>query len=586
MPEFFKKKKKKEGFKFSKVDPLNRNFFLMSSFEQPDAKRAKLEPPPSPPTQPLATPPPPTVSDRAAWGHEMDALKARHLAALAQKDRTIVQCVEDRYAAVAAKAAAVAAAEATVALRDAAIQGLVPAPPTLVSARSDFAGSLTVWWTAPRRRRGGELVVCAIDCASGELLDELGRAQPSASGAQIVDAARLVAGRTLRIFVRATLADAPLVPPAHFKRSPPTPPLTIGAQLQAEATINARALLRGDAVALARYRSDPRGRWSAAHHGGVRRVLHTRGFGLLATVRLARLEPCASLRGARRAVCALRGAMGRILRFALPHCTPTKLELRALVKACHDGHVATVTQYLRDGIDPNEVDAAGSTNPKNRGAPLIVIATRSRSQATVGALIAAGADVNKPKPNGVGALTLAAWGGDATIASRLLLAGAHEGTRDANGSTALHIAAMRGHSAVVALLLSRGARKNQANGEGRTPLWYAANEGKVATLALLLAAQVDVEALSREDGTTPLFAAAANGHCNVVKRLLAAEAFVDARNADAVTPLIMAVSREYGEVVQLLLRAGADRELVWNGETALDYANNAGLEEMATLLRA
>ena len=52
----------------------------MSSFEQPDAKRAKLEPPPSPPTQPLATPPPPTVSDRAAWGHEMDALKARHLA--------------------------------------------------------------------------------------------------------------------------------------------------------------------------------------------------------------------------------------------------------------------------------------------------------------------------------------------------------------------------------------------------------------------------------------------------------------------------------------------------------------------------
>jgi ankyrin repeat protein len=48
----------------------------------------------------------------------------------------------------------------------------------------------------------------------------------------------------------------------------------------------------------------------------------------------------------------------------------------------------------------------------------------------------------------------------------------------------------------------------------------------------------------------------------------------------------MAVSREYGEVVQLLLRAGADRELVWNGETALDYANNAGLEEMATLLRA
>jgi hypothetical protein len=93
------------------------------------------------------------------------------------------------------------------------------------------------------------------------------------------DAARLVADRTPSIFV----------PPAHtliwstLPRStspstpPLTPPLTIEAQLQAPANINARALLRGDAPALTRYRSDPRGLWSAAHHGAVRRILLTAG---------------------------------------------------------------------------------------------------------------------------------------------------------------------------------------------------------------------------------------------------------------------------------------------------------------------
>ena len=528
-----------------------------------------------------------TAEECAELRRDLRALKAAHAAELQRKDSAIAMVVEEKLAAAEAHRVLQASATSQLAERDAAITTLVPAPPTGVSARSSFAGSVTVWWTPASRRRGvaaTELIVCAMDAATGDMVDDLGRAISSATGALLVDAVRLVAGRTLRFFVRAPLVGTAL-PDSMFRNSGLSDALTIGAALEAEASINAPTLLRRDSVALALYASDPRGaRWTAQQHGGVRRAVHSRGLGLLQIPRLARLERAPELRAARRAACALNEAMRVVLHFALPHCTPTKSEVREMMKSCHDGHVVTATKCLHAGIDPNTVDASGHTDPKNRGAPLVVIAARIGDAAVVGALIVAGCDVNKAKPNGVNALAVASWNGHTSVVSKLLLAGADVNAESENG-TALHVAALRGHGAVIALLVSHGARKNGVNLQGWTPLWCAAREGHAASCALLLAAAVDTESRC-ENGTTALFQAASNNHCAVLKRLIAAGAGIDAMSADGVTPLIMAVSREYGTVVQLLLSAGANRELLWNAETALDYANNALLEAMAELLRA
>ena len=518
---------------------------------------------------------------------ELRALRAAHASELQRKDSAIAMVVEEKLAASQTHQTLQAAAALQLAERDAAILTLVPAPPTGVCARNRFAGSVTVWWTPSSRRRGvaaTELIVCAIDTATGALVDDLERVASSATGAHLVDAVRLASGRTLRFFVRAPLVGTAL-PEASFRHSGLSDALTIGAALEAEAPINATPLLRRDSVALALYASDPRGAsWTAQQHGGVRRAVHTRGLGLLQIPRLARLERVAALRAVRRAACALDNAMRLVLHFALPHCTPTKSESREMMKSCHDGHVATATKCLRAGIDPNTVDTSGYTDPKNRGAPLVAIAARNKDAAVVGALIAAGCDVNKAKPNGVNALAIASWNGHTSVAAKLLLAGARVDATSANGS-ALHIAALRGHRAVVALLVSSGARKNEKSSQGWTPLWCAAREGHAKSCALLLAAAVDVE-VRCDEGTTALFQAASNNHCAVLQGLIAAGADVDAMSAEGVTPLIMAVSREHGAAVKLLLCAGANRELQWNAETALDYANNAGLEAMAELLRA
>jgi len=75
-------------------------------------------------------------------------------------------------------------------------------------------------------------------------------------------------------------------------------------------------------------------------------------------------------------------------------------------------------------------------------------------------------------------------------------------------------------------------------------------------------------------GNSPLHIAAQNGHDNLVAMLIEFKASVNMQNLKGQTPLHMAVGYDYYAVVQLLLAAGADENMV----NSADIPAHAGLE--------
>ena len=134
----------------------------------------------------------------------------------------------------------------------------------------------------------------------------------------------------------------------------------------------------------------------------------------------------------------------------------------------------------------------------------------------------------------------------------------------------IHDAAKAGDVAKVRQLLANGAKVNAREGYGHTPLHKAAS----ADIAKwLLAAGANVNARTK-DGRAPLHYA---GSAAIANELVKAGAKVDARNMHGMTPLHWAAAMGSGEVVKLLLEAGADGSLKDEaGRTPFDMEKESG----------
>lgn len=121
------------------------------------------------------------------------------------------------------------------------------------------------------------------------------------------------------------------------------------------------------------------------------------------------------------------------------------------------------------------------------------------------------------------------------------------------GYTALLMAAYNGHRDVVALLLDHQAEVDVRDKAGKTPLMHACSGPFTDAAGLLIQAGANVNAMEWTEGFTPLMTAAALGQPDVVK---------------------------------LLLKNGADRGMMdRDGDTALSHAQNAGHQQIVTLLQ-
>ena len=123
---------------------------------------------------------------------------------------------------------------------------------------------------------------------------------------------------------------------------------------------------------------------------------------------------------------------------------------------------------------------------------------------------------------------------------------------------ALHRAAKAGDIDGIKVALAAGVDVNARDGRGRTALMYAVNEGYTLMVPLLLAADgVDVD-VRAADGATALYMAIVHGQGDVVDQLLKAGANISIKGTKSKTPMEIAELRGDEEVIALLKKAKWD----------------------------
>jgi uncharacterized protein len=227
----------------------------------------------------------------------------------------------------------------------------------------------------------------------------------------------------------------------------------------------------------------------------------------------------------------LTDSLHRVLRVALVvvvALAAAPVQAQALydsfIRAVANDRVDEINALLARGIDPNTVDPAGD--------PVLLIATRSASDTTAGARA-------RDQSN-------------ATI-DALLKAGAKVDARNRFGDSPIMVAAIAGNLALVRKFYALGATINQP---GWTPLLYAASTAQNDVIVYLLQVGAEIDAES-PNGTTALMMAVRTGRLDTVELLLAKGATINHENQLGASALSWAQRAEFEEIAVLLRRKGA-----------------------------
>jgi uncharacterized protein len=204
-------------------------------------------------------------------------------------------------------------------------------------------------------------------------------------------------------------------------------------------------------------------------------------------------------------------------------------------------------------------------------------------------LIGKGANVNLLHSNGGSALMEAATAGNVSVIQTLLDNGANALVLDNDLVTPLMSAASQGHLEACELLVKVGVSVDAVAASGGTAIMFASGAGHTDVVRFLIKAGADVnkkvvateeymdkvaEAIAEgkedvephKDGVTSLHVAALGGHMAVVELLLDSGANPRVKDDEDMTPLLNAVSGNFGDVAYLLVEKGADPDDVYLDE--------------------
>ena len=187
-------------------------------------------------------------------------------------------------------------------------------------------------------------------------------------------------------------------------------------------------------------------------------------------------------------------------------------------------------------------------------------------------------------------LHAAAHRGDVAEIRKLVAAGANTEARDRHGRTPLHVATFARQRDAIRVLANAGADLGALENDRYDAVTIAAVANDEETLGVLLSLGASARlTTSRYDGTA-LIAAAHLGHVGVVKQLIAANAPLDHVNNLHWTAVIESIvlgdgGRRHQQTLQALIDAGASLRLAdRQGRTPLALAQTRGYTEMVRML--
>jgi len=191
---------------------------------------------------------------------------------------------------------------------------------------------------------------------------------------------------------------------------------------------------------------------------------------------------------------------------------------------------------------------------------------------------------------GYSGLHAAAHQGDAARIGQLAPAKADLDARDGNGRTPLHVATFARRGAAIRALVKAGADLLLLDKDRYDCVTIAAVADDEETLRVLLSLGASAKLVtSRYDGTA-LIAAAHLGHDGVVRQLIAAGAPLDHVNNLHWTAVIESIvlgdgGPRHQQTLRQLIDAGANLQLAdRQGNTPLQLARSRGFREMVALL--
>jgi ankyrin repeat protein len=217
--------------------------------------------------------------------------------------------------------------------------------------------------------------------------------------------------------------------------------------------------------------------------------------------------------------------------------------------AARYGHTSLVRTFLEDGAHVDESNAEGQT--------ALQLAASNGNFGALQALINFNASVNVVNEAGWTPMAYVARRGDLRSVKALLAAGAEVDPLDQSLSP-LQSAAERGQVEVMWVLIGAGARTELEDMEGDTPLHCAVKSGSVPAVQVLLDKKVNINAIDTKKERTPLLEAAILGYPEIVNLLLKVGANAGISDKDGSHFLHFAVKSSSMETLNLALDSSHD----------------------------
>jgi ankyrin repeat protein len=164
--------------------------------------------------------------------------------------------------------------------------------------------------------------------------------------------------------------------------------------------------------------------------------------------------------------------------------------------------------------------------------------------------------------------------GSVEITKRLLKQGVQVNQQDQNGKgySPLHWATQEGYIECVKLLVQFGANVNLKDQYGFSSLYIASSEGYTDIVSFLLRNNAKVDTICEQSGnSTPLMIASIYDHPDVVTLLIHHNADIEAKDDEGRTALFQAALNKNKEVISILLKKGANKNIIdVNGRRLVD----------------